>query len=171
MSLMRIPALLVLSAASALGLVLGATTGASAAGSDDRLTHAQAVQLLDAADISWDATGNCTDRTRPSCTSFSGIRRSTIEGVRTLRRASGCPLVVTGGTETGHAHGTYSHWNGWKIDIRRTACVDAYVGTWFSLVGKVEGWGTQYKAKSGNLYTNEVHHWDILFYTCGCRRS
>lgn len=167
---MRIPALLVISAASALGLVLGATTGASAAGSDDRLTHAQAVKLLDAADVAWDASGKCIDRTRPNCTSFSGVRRSTIDGVRTLRRASGCPVVVTGGTETGHATGRYSHWNGWKLDIRRTACVDAYVGKWFSRVGRIEGWGTQYKAKSGNLYTNEVHHWDILFYSCGCAK-
>jgi hypothetical protein len=170
MSLMRIPAVLVLSAATALGLVLGATTGASAAGSDERLTHVQAVKQLDAAGVTWDASGNCVDRTRPACTSFSAIRQSTIDGVKTLRRASGCPLVVTGGTETGHAKGTYSHWNGWKIDIRRTACVDAYVAKWFALIGKVEGWGTQYKAKSGNLYTNEGHHWDILFYTCGCKR-
>ena len=169
MSLMRIPAFLLVSAATVMGLLAGATTGASAAGSDARLTHAQAVKQLDAAGISWDASGNCTDRDRPACTSFSGIRQSTIDGIRTLRRASGCPLVVTGGTETGHARGTYTHWNGWKIDIRRTACVDAYVGKWFTLVGKVEGWGTQYKAKSGNLYTNEVHHWDILFYTCGCK--
>jgi hypothetical protein len=171
MSLMRIPAAVVVFAATALGLLLGATTGASAAGADDRLTHARAVKLLDDAGIAWDASGNCTDRSRPVCTSFSGVRRSTIHGIRTLRRASGCPLVVTGGTETGHAKGTYSHWNGWKIDIRRTACVDAYVKKWFTPIGEVAGWGIQYRAKSGNLYTNEGHHWDILFYTCGCKRS
>lgn len=171
MSLMRNSVGVALSAASALGLLLGATTGASAAGSDDRLTHAQAVKQLDAAGVGWYASGDCTDRTLPSCTSFSGIRQSTIDGVRTLRKASGCPLVVTGGTETGHASGTHSHWNGWKIDIRRTACVDAYVGKWFTPVGTVEGWGTQYRARSGNLYTNEVHHWDILFYSCGCRND
>jgi hypothetical protein len=149
--------------------VLGATTGASAAGSDARLTQAQAVKQLDAAGITWDASGDCTNRDRPVCTSFSGIRQSTIDGVRTLKQASRCSLVVTGGTETGHSTGTYSHWNGWKIDIRRTACVDAYVAKWFSKVGEVAGVGTQYRAKSGNLYTNEGHHWDILFYNCGCR--
>ena len=169
MSLMRIPVLLAVSAATALGLLLGATTGASAAGSDNRLTHAQAVKRLDAAGITWDASGNCTNRDRAVCTSFSGIRQSTIDGLTTLRAASRCAIVVTGGTETGHATGTYSHWNGSKIDIRRTACVDAYVAKWFTNIGEVAGWGYQYKAKSGNLYTNEGHHWDILFYTCGCR--
>lgn len=168
MSLMRIPVFLALSAATALGLVLGATSGASAAGSDTRLTHAQAVKQLDAAGVTWDASGNCTDRNRPACTSFSGVRQSTIDGVKTLRKASGCPVVVTGGTETGHAGGTYSHWNGWKIDIRRTACVDAYVAKWFKPIGEVAGWGIQFRARSGNLYTNEGKHWDIIFYTCGC---
>jgi hypothetical protein len=133
------------------------------------LTHAQAAAQLEAAGITWVSSGNCADRDNSSCTSFSGIRKITVDGVRTLRSASGCPLVVTGGTETGHATGTYSHWNGWKIDIRRTACVDAYVARWFTYVGSVEGWGRQWRARSGNLYTNEGRHWDIIYYTCGCR--
>jgi hypothetical protein len=144
--------------------------GARAAAPAAFLTHAQAAAQLQAAGVSWASSGNCADRSKPSCTSFSGIRQSTVDGVRTLRAASGCPVVVTGGTETGHAHGTYSHGNGWKIDIRRSACVDAYVGRWFKRVGLIEGWGDQWRAKSGNLYTNEGRHWDILFYTCGCRR-
>jgi hypothetical protein len=171
MSLMRIPAAVAICVATALGLTLGATTGAAAAGSGTRLTHAQAVKQLDAAGITWNASGNCTERTRAVCTSFSGVRQSTIDGVRTLRSSSRCPIVVTGGTETGHATGTYSHWNGWKIDIRRNACIDAYVAKWFKPIGEVAGWGVQYRARSGNLYTNEGHHWDILFYTCGCARA
>lgn len=170
MYLLRIPAVLALSAAAGLGLVLGATGVAAAAGSDGRLTHTQAVKQFDAAGVTWDASGDCTDRERPVCTSFSGIRQSTVDGVKTLRKASGCPIVVTGGTETGHAKGVYSHWNGWKIDVRRTACVDAYVAKWFKPIGEVAGWGIQFRAKSGNLYTNEGHHWDILFYSCGCGR-
>jgi len=25
-----------------------------------------------------------------------------------------------------------------------------------------------YQAASGNVYTNEGSHWDIVYYTCGC---
>ena len=39
--------------------------------------------------------GHCSDRGKRKCTSFS-----------------------TGGTEDGHASGTYSHWNGYKADIK-----------------------------------------------------
>jgi hypothetical protein len=165
---MRNSVAVALSAASALGLLLGATTGASAAGSDDRLTHAQAVKQLDAAGIAWNASGNCTDRTRPNCTSFSGIRRSTIDGVRTLRKASGCPLVVTGGTETGHASGTYSHWNGYKVDISHRTCVDGYIKNTFTRIANRGDGYPQWKAASGNIYCDEGSHWDILYYTCGC---
>ena len=144
--------------------------GATTAAPTTLLTHAQAAAQFQAAGITWASSGYCADRNKPACTSFSGIRQSTVEGVRTLRASSGCPIVITGGTETGHAAGTYSHWNGWKVDVRRTACLDAYVLRWFKRLGLVEGWGEQWQAKSGNLYTNEGRHWDIVFYSCGCRR-
>jgi hypothetical protein len=150
-------------------LTLAAVVDDATAAAPVFLTHPQAAAHLQAADVTWTSSGDCSDRTDPRCTSFSGIRKTTVDGIRTLRSASGCPIVVTGGTEAGHAAGTYSHWNGWKIDIRRTACVDAYVTRWFTYVGTVEGWGRQWRARSGNLYTNEGRHWDIIYYTCGCR--
>jgi hypothetical protein len=146
-----------------------AVDGATAAAPATLLTHSQAAAQFQAAGVTWTSTGNCANRNKPSCTSFSGIRQSAVDGVRTLKAASGCAVVITGGTETGHAAGVYSHWNGWKIDIQRSACVDAYVIRRFARVGSV-GWGEQWRARSGNLYTNEGRHWDIVFYTCGCRR-
>ena len=75
-------------------------------------------------------------------------------------------VMVTGGTETGHGDGVYTHWNGWKVDIQRLDCVSAYIRR-FADVGYIAGWGHQYRAPSGNLYTDEGDHWDILYYTCG----
>jgi hypothetical protein len=146
-----------------------AVDGATAAAPATLLTHSQAAAQFQAAGVTWTSSGNCANRNKPSCTSFSGVRQSTVDGVRTLKAASGCAVVITGGTETGHAAGVYSHWNGWKIDIKRSACVDAYVTRRFGRVGQV-GWGEQWRARSGNLYTNEGRHWDVVFYTCGCRR-
>jgi len=139
------------------------------AGADDRvkLTHAEAAARLRANGITWWSSGHCTDRNRPDCTSFEQIRRTTVEGVITLKKASSCPIMVTGGTETGHGSGTYTHWNGWKVDVARYKCVSAYIGNSFADVGYISGWGHQFRAPSGNLYTDEGDHWDILYYTCG----
>jgi hypothetical protein len=43
----------------------------------------------------------------PKCTSYEGILSGTVDSVITLKKASGCDLVITGGTEVGHAGGTY----------------------------------------------------------------
>ncbi len=52
------------------------------------------------------------------------INSGTVSTIITLKNASGCAINITGGTEVGHASGTYSHYNGY----RRTA--PAGVGAW-----------------------------------------
>ncbi|WP_369370357.1 hypothetical protein AB1046_16370 [Promicromonospora sp. Populi] len=131
------------------------------------LTHAQATSQLYAAGIAWTSSGGCSDRNVATCTSFEQVRQVTIDGIRTLRSASTCAITITGGTETGHSGGTYSHWNGYKLDIRRTTCIDNYITGNFTYVGYIPGWGYQYRSGAGNLYTNEGNHWDILYYNCG----
>jgi hypothetical protein len=44
--------------------------------------------------------------------SLDGIRSGTVDGIITLKRASGASITITGGTEAGHAPGTLSHANG-----------------------------------------------------------
>jgi hypothetical protein len=131
------------------------------------LTHAQATSQLSAAGISWSSSGGCSDRNNPTCTSFTNVRQVTISGITTLKSSSGCALNVTGGTETGHAGGTYSHWNGYKLDISKYSCIGAYIKAHFTYMGYISGWGYQYKSGAGNLYTDEGNHWDILYYNCG----
>jgi len=132
------------------------------------LTHSQAATMLRNAGITWSSSGNCSDRNNPTCTSFSQIRKPTIDGVITLKRASGCAINITAGTETGHSGGTYSHWNGYKVDISKYTCIGNYIRGNYTYVGYISGWGYQWRAPSGNLYTDEGNHWDILYYTCGC---
>ncbi|MCP2323697.1 hypothetical protein HDA40_002204 [Hamadaea flava] len=132
------------------------------------LTHSQATAQLSAAGITWSSSGNCSNRNVATCTSFDQIRQSTISGVVTLRNYTGCAINVTAGTETGHSSGTYSHWNGYKVDISKYSCINNYITSTYTYVGYISGWGYQYRAPSGNLYTDEGNHWDILYYTCGC---
>ncbi|MBV1854674.1 hypothetical protein [Catellatospora tritici] len=138
--------------------------GASAAA---KLSHRKATDMFRDAGITWWSSGNCADRNKPSCTSFEDVRRTTVEGLLTLREASDCAIMVTGGTETGHGSGTYTHWNGWKLDISKYSCIGNYIKKYFKYVGLIKGWGYQYRAPSGNLYTDEGNHWDIIFYSCG----
>ncbi len=103
----------------ALCMAVAVSAPASAGGKE--LSHKAAAAKLRAANIGWTSSGRCSNRDNPTCTSFSGIKSGTISGVVTFKKSSRCKVTVTGGTETGHASGTYSHWNGYKIDIAETA--------------------------------------------------
>lgn len=127
-----------------------------------KLTNAQAQARLRAAGITWSSSGNCSDRNNSTCTSFEQVNLTTIEGAETLKRASGCALNITGGTETGHASGTYSHWNGYKLDFTRSTCLTNYVHNTFTSIG-----GGKWQSAAGNIYFDESNHWDVTFFNCG----
>jgi hypothetical protein len=114
------------------GLVLGAT---SAQAAPAKLTHAEAVAKLAEARITWSSSGNCIDRAVPTCTSFDQVNLTSIQGAITLKQASGCAMHVTGGTETGHATRTYSHWNGYKLDFSLNTCLNNHITTKWAALG------------------------------------
>jgi hypothetical protein len=58
------------------------------------------------------------------------MQEATIQQIINIANACGgirCDVWVTGGTEPGHACGTYSHANGYKVDLRPSAALDAYL--------------------------------------------
>lgn len=132
-------------------IALVAFTGLASFTEAKKLTHSQATAKLSAAGIKWTSSGGCSDRNRKTCTSFTGVREETIEGAITLKKACKCALTITGGTETGHASGTYSHWNGYKLDFKKASGINSYVTSNFKRIAD-RGGDPQYKAKSGNLY-------------------
>jgi hypothetical protein len=163
-----------LGAAASMAFVFGAPVTAAAAPAPAapatqsaalaKLTQAEAASRLSAAGVTWSSSGNCTDRGNSSCTSFSQINDTTVAGVITLKQASGCAINITGGTEVGHAAGTYSHYNGYKVDVRHNSCIDGYVHSAFSRIGNRADGYPQWQASSGNLYCDEGTHWDIVYY-------
>lgn len=146
----------------ALALALAISPGAQASGV--KLTHAQATSRLRAAGITWSSSGNCSDRNNPRCTSFEQINSGTIDGIITFKQANGCAVNITGGTETGHSSGTYSHWNGYKVDISITTCVNNWIYNHYTYIGVRSDGAPMYRSAAGNIYARESNHWDILYY-------
>ena len=140
-------------------LCMAVAVAAPASAGGRELSHKAAAAKLRAAGIGWTSSGHCGNRHNPTCTSFSGIKSGTISGIITFKKASRCAVTVTGGTETGHASGTYSHWNGYKVDIAITSCVNRYIKRNFSYIG-----GSRWRSAAGNVYFNEGDHWDITYY-------
>lgn len=127
--------------------------------------HADAAAQLKKAGIPSTSSGGCSDWNRNSCTSFTNINKATISGVIAFKKASNCTVVITGGTEKGHASGTYSHRNGYKVDVStQYPCVDTYITRTFKKAGKRGDGAAQYKSPAGNVYAREGSHWDVTYY-------
>lgn len=141
---------------------VGVVSGAGEAQAVSKLTHEQATAMFRSAGITWSSSGGCSDRNKPNCTSFTQLNLSSAQGAQTLKSASRCALNVTGGTETGHASGTYSHWNGYKLDFGLSTCLTNYITKTFTSIG-----GSKWKSASGNIYYRESNHWDVTFHNCG----
>lgn len=138
--------------------------------SEALFTHDEAVRQLSAYGIAIYSSGNCSDRNRSDCTSLEGVRQSTIDGIITFRKMSNCEITITAGTERGHNEkGDYTHYNGYKLDIRRTPEVTTYIQTYLKRIQdrKRGKWlDAQYIDPFGNIYADEVAprpHWDITF--------
>ncbi|MEU8538747.1 hypothetical protein AB0C52_01920 [Streptomyces sp. NPDC048717] len=144
--------------------VMATATDAQAA---TKITQATAVSMFNSVGITWSSSGGCSDRNNSSCTSFDQLNLTTAQGAQTLKRSSGCGLNITGGTETGHASGTYSHWNGYKLDFAKATCLTNYVKNTFTYIGLRGDGYPQWQSGAGNLYADEGNHWDVTFYNCG----
>ncbi len=151
--------------ASVLGTLVA---GAAPSFAVTKLTDAQAASQLSASGITRSSSGGCTNRYVSTCTSYEQINQETVSGVKTFRSISGCAINITGGTETGHASGTYSHWNGYKVDIPLSTCISNYITSHYAYAGIRGDGAAMYKSPSGNIYARESSHWDITYYTCGC---
>jgi hypothetical protein len=98
-------------------------------------------------------------------TSLEGIRTATLNAIVALNRDSGAGIVITGGTEStgGHKSGTYSHENGYKVDLSLNPTLTNYIEKNFRKVDPVGGYPA-YKCPAGNLYVKEGNHWDVTVY-------
>lgn len=146
------------------------TGGTAHAWTHDRNTQSvplhqqEAAALLREAGLRWISSGHCTRRASPHCTSLDGLRAATLDGVLRLREDSQCPLVISGGTERGHAPGEFSHGHGYKLDILPNRCLNRFVRHRYERIRRRGDGATVYRATpSRSLYAREPSHWDITF--------
>ncbi|MET9344173.1 hypothetical protein [Nonomuraea sp. NPDC003804] len=128
-----------------------------------RVSHTFAMDRLTSAGLRWKSSGNCTDKNNRTCTSLQSVRSATVAGAIDLKRASGCKIMVTGGTEAGHAPGRYSHGAGYKLDISHNKCIDRYITETYPSAGVRSDGATLYRSETGTVFASESDHWDILF--------
>lgn len=135
-----------------------AAPAAPASSGGPGLTHGEALSRLSSHDIVVVSSGNCSNRNQGSCTSLDGVQQTSVDRVIWLQQQIGGRVTVTGGTETGHASGQYSHGNGYKIDIRTDSHINDYITNNFTSLG-----GNRYRDPHGNIYHRHgpVDHWDI----------
>ena len=63
-----------------------------------KLSQSVAAAQLAASGITTSSSGGCTNRQQGSCTSLDQINDNTVNCMKALKAASGCALVITGGT-------------------------------------------------------------------------
>jgi len=96
-------------------------------------------------------------------TNLGGMQEATVNEVIQLKQDCGCSIVVTGGTEAGHASGGYSHATGYKADVGVNPALDNYITNNFAYVGnRLSDRSKLYRSPSGGIYARESNHWDIL---------
>ena len=144
--------------------LLFATAGEASAVT--KLSQSAAASQLGAAGITHSSSGGCTTRSNSTCTSYEQINTSTVNQAITLRNLGVLSAInITGGTEVGHASGTYSHYNGYKIDISHSTCNNNYIKNSFTYIGLRSDGYPQWKPRgSSNLYCDEGNHWDITYF-------
>lgn len=125
----------------------------------DTYTDAQARAIADDAGIGiWESS--------PGATSLNNINQATLDEAVRLKNSCNCKVTITGGTESGHAPGTYSHSTGYKVDLEDSPGLNTYITSNASYVSTRSDGAKIYKdpTRPNVEYARESSHWDISVY-------
>ena len=112
-----------------------------------------------------------------NCVSLANMRQATVDEVIGLKEKCACYVYVTGGTEPGHDVGSgttaLSHANGYKVDLRLSDDLNAYIEKFPRATPPTRSsdGAPQYRSPSGVVYARENNHWDVLVNTGGASGS
>lgn len=140
--------------------------GGGPSGGGEEGSHAYNLKVLNQNGVQVVSSGNCSDPSRPECTSLDGLDQAAIDGLIRAKDACGCNLVVTAGTETGHE----THGMGKAIvDIDNNPGTDAYVYSQINTSNP--SLNTWYTGEDGTFYFYEGDHWHVCYDFSDCPHS
>jgi len=104
-----------------------------------------------------------------NCVNLLGINSTTLNEIINLSKicttCAAYEVFITGGTEPGHSdNGTYTHANGYKVDLRSSTNLDNYIKNNFTKIETRSDGAEQWQALDGAIYAYETSggaHWDI----------
>lgn len=135
------------------------TTGAALENPDEKAIRTQLVGISVNADP-------CAPNQTRGCTNLAGLPQYAVNRLNSLKNICGCDLMITGGTEGGHA----SHGPGQaKVDLRPSASLNQYLGVTNPREGQVvfrsiNGMSVKftYEEVGGNQRgTSTGNHWHV----------
>jgi len=101
---------------------------------------------------------------QPPQTTLQGIQPNITAEIVNLKQKCNCTVIITGGTEPGHAAGPNGHSAGYKIDLGLNTQLNDYIKNNFKNIGPRGGDNAmQYQnTATGAIYALESNHWDIV---------
>ena len=97
---------------------------------------------------------------------LAGLQLNTISELATLKQQCGCTVMVTSATGGAHESGTYSHANGYKVDLRSVnegGDLTSYIMSHYTSLPDRSDGARMYESPSHNMYALEKNppHWDV----------
>ncbi|MDP3948667.1 MAG: hypothetical protein Q8Q17_01820 [bacterium] len=133
----------------------GTSGGAGASSCFNCLTDAQVRQSF--------GQNGVQIKTGAGAARVEGLQQSIVNAVLELKsNCPSCEIVVTEGTGGRHQPGTYSHANGYKVDIRPNDTLDRYLEKSENFVGVRSDGAPMYRGPGGAIYAKEHNHWDVV---------
>ncbi|KAJ3300036.1 hypothetical protein HK104_005032 [Borealophlyctis nickersoniae] len=114
-----------------------------------KYSQESALKFLDDHGISYKTNWCGSDRKRITCTSFDMINYYTLSAIAGFKKASGCDIFLTGGTELHGSVATDKHYNGFAVDIRTNTCINNYIKTKNGFTYSTSSGCDLYKSGSG----------------------
>src|SRR3989338_3008258 len=133
----------------------GTSGGAGASSCFNCLTDAQVRQSF--------GQNGIQIKTGAGAARVEGLQQSIVNAVLDLKsNCPSCEIMVTEGTGGGHQTGTYSHANGYKVDLRLNDTLNRYLEKSENFVGVRSDGAPMYRGPGGAIYAKEHNHWDVV---------
>jgi len=105
--------------------------------------------------------------TKTDCVLLEGVNSATIEGVVQLAQDSACPVVITRGVNSkSPANVEFSYAAGFRLDVMRNDCLDAYISTHLNHRAdpRSKDGALIYENEEGDMFFKKSAEWELLFF-------